>query len=142
MTNPLVIADELLKKEEGFSSDVYPDSKGNRTILYGINLDASPFTRREGAIILKERTTNIYSVLYRRYWFRTLSANRQAVIVNMAYNMGVDGLLGFKKMIAAIEDKNYELAQLELLDSKAARELVNRYNRLAAIMLTDKLPGA
>lgn len=139
MTNPLVIADELLKEDEGFRSDVYLDSEGNRTILYGINLDANPFTKREGALILKERTTFLYSALHRKHGFRMLSANRQAVIVNMAYNMGLTGFYGFKRMIAAIGRKDYPDAALEILDSKAARKLPKRYKRLAKIMKTDKL---
>jgi len=57
------------------------------------------------------------------------------VLLDMAYQMGIEGLCGFKRMIAAINCCSYNVAALELLDSKYAREdSPNRARRNAELL--------
>lgn len=50
-------------------------------------------------------------------WFRTLDPVRQDVIVMLRFNMGLQGLLTFKRMIAAIERGDWPGAAWELSNS-------------------------
>lgn len=56
------------------------------------------------------------------------------VIFDMAYQMGVNGLLKFEKMLAAIDEEDYETAADELLDSNYARQTPERANRNADLL--------
>jgi lysozyme len=52
----------------------------------------------------------------------------------MAFNMGVRGLLNFKKMLAAVETGQWGVAAKEMLDSTWAHQVPQRAARLAQQM--------
>ena len=52
------------------------------------------------------------------------------VLIHMAYQMGVGGLLTFKRFLAALSEHNYELAVTEMLDSKWAKQTPKRVEYL------------
>ena len=57
------------------------------------------------------------------------------VILSMAYQMGMEGLLGFRCFLASIAVCDYCLAATEMLDSKWARiDSPDRAKRLADMM--------
>lgn len=58
------------------------------------------------------------------------------VLINMAFNMGIAGLLKFKNMLAAIEACNYPLAAAEMSTSLWARQVKGRAVELAEQMRT------
>lgn len=78
------------------------------------------------------------ALAFRLPWFPALDPMRQRALVNVAFNVGVGGLLGFRKMLAALAQQDYETAADELLDSDAARKLPARYRRLAQMIRTGK----
>ena len=63
--------------------------------------------------------------------YANLKADARRALLDMAYNMGVPGLLGFQKMWAALAAGDYERAAEEALDSVYARELPARAGRVA-----------
>ena len=65
-----------------------------------------------------------------------LNTVRQDVLINMTYNMGLVGLLKFKKMLLALEKKDYQKASIEMLDSKWKDDVGNRAQELATQMMT------
>lgn len=68
-------------------------------------------------------------------WWRRLSDVRQDVLANMAFQMGVHGVLEFPKALAAIKAGDFEVAALQLADSEWARsETPRRAERLIAQM--------
>ena len=67
-------------------------------------------------------------------WWRTLSDVRQDVLANMAFNLGVAGLLGFPRTLASIHAGDFAQAGVEMLQSKWAKQVGARANRLAAQM--------
>lgn len=69
-------------------------------------------------------------------WWRTLNNPREDVLVNMAYQMGLHRLLGFKKALAAMLAGDFEEAAREMLDSAWARQTPRRARRLAEQMRT------
>jgi len=68
-----------------------------------------------------------------------LSDARQIVIIDMAFNLGLQGLLNFRNMIEALEKEDYDEASNQIIRSKAADQLPDRYHKLAFIMKTDSL---
>ena len=65
--------------------------------------------------------------------FDAMDATRQHVAVDMSFNLGSTRFRGFKKMIGAIQDRNYDEASVQILDSDAARNPLTeeRYKELA-----------
>jgi lysozyme len=70
-------------------------------------------------------------------FFAELSSARQGVLINMAFNMGVAGLLKFKQMLAAVEAGHWGIAAKEMLDSNWAHQVPKRAVRLASQIKTN-----
>jgi lysozyme len=56
------------------------------------------------------------------------------VLVNMGFNLGPEGLLGFRRTLRAVEEGRYADAAEGMLRSKWARQVGARAVRLAAMM--------
>lgn len=132
--------------EEDFSPTVYQDSLGYWTIGYGLCVDPrkrSGLTEGEARWILSKRLGEIAWRLEERLggvWGR-MNLPRRAALVNMAYQLGVEGLFGFTKMIDAVRIEDWYAVHREALDSKWAREdTPERARRVAETLLTGKYP--
>jgi lysozyme len=60
--------------------------------------------------------------------------NVQRVIVNMAFNLGYSRLKGFKRMLAAVSNRDYERAAKEMEDSKWYGQVGRRSKELCRLM--------
>ena len=69
-------------------------------------------------------------------WWRDLGPIRAAVLINMAYQMGVQGLLGFPLTLAAMQDWQFHLAAGRMLMSAWSHQTPERAQRLAAQVST------
>jgi len=128
---------EKIKREEGFCGKIYACSENKLTIGFGFNLEDSEMPLEVAELWLNMNLNKLNVDLNGEFWWlRKLDFVRRIVVFDMAYQMGVGGLKGFKGMIAAIIEKDYDKAADELLDSKYARQTANRANRNAAIMRT------
>lgn len=121
--------------EEGFRGTAYRDTVGKLTIGYGCNIDAG-WSQGLAAAVLAYQAQNVWQQLCAYWWWAGLDDVRASVLVDLGFNDGVNGLLHYPKMIAAISAKNWQAAHDELLDSDAARALPSRYKALAQILLT------
>ncbi len=134
-----MLADELIeeiKREEGFMPVVYMDSKGKKTIGYGTLLEDG-ISQAEAEMLLRHRLGLMAGELERSsvgVVFAGLKPGAKRAVLNMAYNMGVPSLLGFRKMWAALANGDYARAAEEALDSDYARELPARAGRVAESM--------
>jgi lysozyme len=63
---------------------------------------------------------------------------RQNVLVEMCFNMGINRMLRFKKMLAALQKNDYATAADEMLNSKWATQVGNRAQTMAQMMRTGK----
>ena len=128
---------EEVKREEGFVAKVYLDTKGKQTIGYGTLLEDG-ITEAEAELLLRHRLgpdgRRTRALLASAMCTRIYRPNAQRAVLNMAYNMGVPSLLGFKRMWAALREGDYEGAAAEALDSDYARELPARAGRVAGMM--------
>jgi lysozyme len=61
---------------------------------------------------------------------------RARVLQNMAFNLGIDGLLGFKNTLSAVKAKNWAAASQGMLSSRWAEQVGARAQRLAKMMRT------
>ena len=123
---------DIIEKYEGFSGVSYKDHLGYDTIGFGTKL---PISKEEAMLLAKLRLDAKIMKLHRRlHWLKDQPDEVQEILYEMAYQMGVTGLLKFKKTIAFIEDEEYFLASSEMLHSVWAEQTPERANRLAERM--------
>ena len=122
-----------LRVEEGFRSHIYTDSEGHPTIGYGFNVDAG-ISERAAAVLLNEQLQELHEMLLRYTWYADLDPVRQGVCLDIAFNDGLHGLMGFPNMIAALGRQDWVTAQSECHVENP--ELQERYAMLAHILLT------
>lgn len=122
-----------LRRDEGWRNTGYRDTVGKWSIGCGHNVeDGPPIPDSAINIILESDIRYICDQLAIRLpWCLSLDRPRHGVLVNMAFNMGVDGLLGFKDMLSALERGDHITAAAELLDSRYASQVGARAQRLA-----------
>ncbi len=131
----------LLEQQEGFRANPYRDSRGFLTIGFGTNLDAG-ITREQAEALMDCQLAANEAALQAYPWFAGLDEVRRGVIENMAYNIGVSGVLEFKDMLAAIEAKDWPEAARQMRASKWAVQVGDRAKVLARIMETGVMPDA
>ena len=131
---------EQLKKHEGLRLKPYTDTVGKLTLGIGRNLEDKGITEQEALFMLNNDVDYFYSKLCRRIgWMKKLDDARQNVLVNMAFNLGIAGLMTFKKMLLACEHGNFKIAATEMLSSKWAEQVGYRANELAEQMRTGQI---
>jgi len=125
---------ERIAKNEGYRRNKYLDSEGIETIGFGFNLEQG-FDVTESRMILNYRIEKIKNQLtFKLDYFITFPSEVQSVLVEMAYNLGVHGVLQFCKTINYLIAEDYEKASIEMLDSKWADQVGDRAVRLSEII--------
>ena len=127
---------EQLLRHEGIRLKPYRDTTGHLSIGIGRNLDDTGIFEDEALMMLTNDIARFRRQLSDIFLFNLLTINRQNVLVNMCFNLGYEGLMGFKKMWKAIEDYDFEKAADEMLKSKWAEQVGRRAKELAKIMRT------
>ena len=112
---------------------IIQDNWGKLKVTFGYGF--TNLTESEAELVLKYRIAHIRIELEDKLpVFNRLSQNRREVLIEMAYQMGVTGLLKFKNMIQALNDRDYDRASREMIDSRWAKQTPKR-----AIELMKKL---
>lgn len=133
---PLV---EMIKRHEGLRLNPYRCTSGKLTIGYGRNLEDKGISEKEALILLENDLNDVIASLYKYIpWFFKLDVVRQDVLTNMCFNLGIHGLLQFKKTLRAIQDGDYDKAADEMLDSKWAEQVKSRAMELSRMMRTGQ----
>ncbi len=132
---------EELRRDEGVRYSPYLDSVGVKTVGVGHNLEAHPLdlsyplTDEQVDSILSADLVSVFHDLDGNLgWWRTLSCPRQRVMANLCFNLGIPRLLKFRRMLLAAEEGYFDQAAIEMLNSKWARQVGDRAERLAKIM--------
>lgn len=129
---------EDIKKDEGFVSHVYKDHLGYYTIGYGFLVDerrGGGLSTAECEFILRNRLQIIFSKLDREIpWWGRLSETQQRGLANMAYQLGVKGLLRFKNTLELMRIGKYKEAAQEALNSRWAQQTPDRAKRVADML--------
>lgn len=130
---------KLLVIHESYKQFPYQDSTGHLTIGIGRNLDDRGISTTEAFQLLDDDIFYFYTKLNHALpFFCDMSDNRQIALVDMCFNLGINGLLGFTQAIEALKNKDYEAAAKEMLDSKWAEQVGERANTLAEIIRTGE----
>lgn len=139
--DPLLIAE--LRRDEGVRYSPYLDTLGIQTVGIGHNLVAHPFpdavyplTDAQVNQLLADDLAEVFAGLDAHLpWWRDQTQARQRVLANMAFNLGIAGLLTFKNTLLAIQRGHYQLARANMLTSKWASQVGRRARRLAQMIV-------
>ena len=130
----------LLVSHEKYEQFPYTDSTGNLTVGIGRCLNIRGISTTEAFYLLDDDLLYFTGKLNHFLpFFSKLSENRQIALIDMCFNLGVQGILNFTQMISALERGNYEDAAKEMLDSKWATQVGERATCLADIIRTGEL---
>ena len=130
--------EEQLILHEGIVLMPYYCTEGYLTIGIGRNLDTRGLSEAEALFLLANDIASIEASLQVYSWYRHLDPIRKKVIVDMVFNLGLEGFLLFKKTIEHLENKDYRAASKEMLDSKWAEQVGQRAIRLSRMMATGR----
>tara|TARA_B100000900_G_C20451618_1_gene663393 strand:+ start:106 stop:558 length:453 start_codon:yes stop_codon:yes gene_type:complete len=131
-----------LEIDEGIVNEIYNDHLGYPTFGIGhlITEDDPEEGLPVGTPVSEERIQQAFESdiewvladckkLYNN--FESLPEEAQQIIANMMFNLGYPRLSKFKGMRAGVEDENWEAAADEMLDSRWARQVGARAERLS-----------
>jgi len=125
----------IIAKHEGKRLDMYHDTVGVPTIGYGHNLH-EPISERAALVILEDDVQIAVQELDERMdWWRDLPEQAQIVIASMVFNLGWPRFSRFKKMIHALEDRDWNRAASEMEDSLWFAQVKSRGEELKRLML-------
>jgi len=127
---------EQLVRHEGLKLKPYRCPAGKLTIGVGRNLEDRGITQKEAFVMLEndilrcenevlDELPDIYS---------SLNETRKSVLLNMCFNLGINGLLGFKNTLAFIAAGDFERAANGMLASKWAKQVGRRAIELSELM--------
>lgn len=130
----------LLIKHESFRQFPYTDITGHLTVGIGRNLSDRGISSNEAFYLLDEDIIYFSGKLnHFLKFFPKLDENRQIALIDMCFNLGIQGFLNFTKMILALEAHDYKRAADEMLDSKWAEQVGERAQCLANIIRTGEI---
>ncbi len=142
-----------LERDEGFRSAVYDDAtggpivpgthvQGHPTVGFGRALDVNPLTIDEARALLANDIATTTAALFSELpWARDLDEVRCRALVNMAFNLGVAGLLTFHNMLRALQQGAWQSAARHALQSKWASQVGVRAMRIAKMLETGADDG-
>lgn len=127
---------EQLTKHEGLELKPYRDPMGNWTIGVGRNLDTNGISKAEALAMLDNDVfSTIRDLTSQPFWFRIKDDDvRCRALVDMCFNLGLPGLLEFKKMIGFLNKGDWEGVAWEMKHSKWYVQVGQRGDDLVSMM--------
>lgn len=147
--------------DEGRRTKVYADTVGKMTVGVGRNVSDRPFSSDERALMYKNDGGKTLPIAARTFsddeidmllendidivmqaldfylpWWRARPESCQQVMANMCFNLGINRFLGFKNAIRAMNERRYDDAAREMLESTWAKQVGARATRLADLIRT------
>ena len=131
---------ENIKAHEGFRDHIYKDSLGKATIGYGFLVAAlspdelklnggkiEPMNKEVAEKILNSKVAKLQKRLFQCLpWLGSKPQNVQDTLIEMAYQLGLAGLMGFRHTLGCIEAENYAQATRNLRASLLYRQTPKR----------------
>ena len=118
---------EMLIRHEGTMCTLYQCTEDKWTIGVGRNLTDRGITEEEAMYLLDNDIKRVMNQLD-EYWtvWRSFEKRGQMVCLDMCFQMGIQGFMGFRRTRALMEMGMWLEASEELLDSKYAIQLPSR----------------
>lgn len=130
----MTIEDQLLR-DEGCRLHPYTDTRGKLTIGIGRCLDTKGISAQEARVLFANDLRDVRADLAGALsWLGEVDDARRGVVENMAFNLGLGGLLGFRRMLEALRQRDYNRAAREMRDSEWFIQVGARAERLALQM--------
>lgn len=126
-----------IKKCEGLSLTLYNDTTGNPTIGWGRCL-SRPISVDEAEFLFENDFKEAVTQLEKMSWYTIQPPGVKQALVNMCFNLGIFKLSLFKRMIGALNAKNYTRAAQEALDSAWASQVGDRAKDIALMIREGK----
>ena len=141
----MITVTNYIKHWEGLRLKLYRCPAGKLTIGYGRNIQDNPLTHDEFKMLYPGMTlseamlelprngitaagaskllkdyliTQSRDLTINHGWFRVLNSERKIVVLDMIYNLGFAGFMGFRKMLKALKRSDYDKAGDEIRNSK------------------------
>lgn len=114
---------------EGNSPYAYEDSLGYLSVGIGRCIDKrikKGLSEEEQLYLVRNDIKECLQWLSKYQWFNELDEIRKEFFIELGFNLGESRLLTFKKMIAAVEKKDFITASKELINSKWASQVKDR----------------
>ena len=127
---------EQLVRHEGLRLRPYRCTADKLTIGIGRNLDDCGISQSEAYVMLINDIMNCEKQLQAKIpdIYNGLDEVRKSVMLNMCFNMGINGLLGFKNTLAFVKAGDWERAANNMLVSKWAKQVGRRAIELSELM--------
>jgi lysozyme len=127
---------EQLLRHEGLKLKPYRCPAGKLTIGVGRNLETNGISQKEAFVLLENDILRCESELLSEipYVYTGLNDIRKSVLLNMCFNLGITGLLGFKNTLAFIGSGDFERAANGMLASRWAKQVGRRAIELSELM--------
>jgi lysozyme len=127
--------DEGTKRNRAGRHVVYTDTVGKRTVGYGRNLDDRGLSDGEAAMLLQNDIAEHWAALVRALpWMAREDEVRQRAGLNLAFNLGIAGLLKFDATLALWEAGERKAAAARLLGTPYAKQVGDRAKRVARMI--------
>lgn len=123
-----------IKHHEGYDDKPYICTAGKLTIGYGRNLQDNGISQDEAEYMLNNDFKRTEKDLLGCTWYINAPPTVKDALFNMCFNLGLPRLLGFRRMIAALIEKDYTKAAMEALDSKWAVQVGDRAKDVALMI--------
>lgn len=128
-----------LRLHEGVEHKPYQCTAGYLTIGVGRNIEERGLSDDEIDYILNNDVNIATDELVDTFdWYADLSDVRQRVVVDMVFNLGMPRFKQFQNMISAIEAGDWSEAAAQMMDSRWAKQVGARAERLRDMMETGE----
>ena len=143
---------KILNYEEGYKERPYIDTEGYPTVACGVKIGPKGAPLSNYTFTVPREVGDVWLESFVASTIKKMNENpliisamkacnqeRKDILVSMAYQMGVQGLAGFKNTLAMVAVGNFSGAASGMLSSKWAKQTPNRASRHAEVMRTGTL---
>ena len=121
-----------IKRHEGFSKTISQDHLGKDTIGIGFLVSTLELDEDICDEILKRLLIKKEAQIHRKFgWYDGLPQEAKDIVINMVYQLGLNGFSKFKRTIHYLSEHKYQACSVEMLDSLWAKQTPNRAKELS-----------
>jgi len=150
----MISIEKMISSDEGKKLTVYRCTRGFKTVGIGHNLDADgaldilkrqlnigdKIAEAECSALFKRDLDNVYAGIKRNMpFFDALDDKYKPVIINMIFQMGINGVMAFKNTLQAMRDNNSQKAIAGIRASKYHSQTPERAERMVSLIAGKKV---